>query len=375
MMGKEIQISITDFKNKLDAGKIEFMFDLRNKDEFESWRIEGHPPVETLNIPQVDFVGEEDSQLDRLPKDKEIISICAHGDASKYEAELLREKGFNIMSLEGGMDAWSEFYETRKLEGTPDIYQIVRIAKGCICHLLVDNGEAVVIDAGRHIDQMVELLNKRNAKLVAVLDTHLQADHISGGTELAGRFNAPYFISPVDAQQARYSYTSAIDGMVIPFGNSKLSCIASPGHTPGSVSFLCNNRFLFTGDTIMKSSIGRPDLGGMVNEWAHLLYETIFKRYESIADDIIVLPSHAAAVLREEDDNGIIRLTMQEFRDSKAFSLKQEHAFISFIEKSLLENPDRYQDIRKVNLGLLNPDEEKRRELEIGKNLCGMQKA
>jgi len=210
-MERKFQISIRDFKNKLDAGKIEFMFDLRNDDEFKSWRIEGPEPVETLNIPQVNFVGEEESHLARLPRNKEIISICAHGDSSKYEAELLQEKGFNIVSLEGGMDAWSEFYETRKLEDIPEIYQIVRVAKGCICHVLIDNNEAIVIDAVRHIDHIADILKEVNAKLVAVVDTHLQADHISGGTDLANKYDAPYCISPVDAEKASYSYNAITD--------------------------------------------------------------------------------------------------------------------------------------------------------------------
>ncbi len=125
----------------------------------------------------------------------------------------------------------------------------------------------------------------------------------------------------------------------------------------------------------MKSSIGRPDIVGIVRDWAHLLYITLFKRYDQIEDSIMILPSHAMAALQEGDNQGIISLTMKEFRNSQAFSLKQEQEFISFIEKSLLENPERYQEIRKVNLGLLDPDEDKRRELEIGKNLCGMQKS
>jgi len=75
----------------------------------------------------------------------------------------------------------------------------------------------------------------------------------------------------------------------------------------------------------MKSSIGRPDLGGMVREWAHLLYVTIFKRYDQIEDSIMILPSHAMAVLQEGDTQGIISLTMKEFRNSQAFSLKQGH--------------------------------------------------
>lgn len=372
-MSTATQIAPAEFKKRLDAGDIDFIFDLRNADEFAAWRIEGKRPVETLNIPQVDFVGEEETYLDRLPRDRQIIAVCAHGGASDYEAKRLRQKGFDILSLAGGMDAWSEFYETHWLMGPPEIHQIVRVAKGCICHVLIDGGEAVIIDAVRHLEPVLAVLQERGAKPVAVLDTHLQADHISGGPELAKRFDIPYYISPVDAESATYAYTPLSDGSEIAFGGKKLVCLQTPGHTPGSVSFLCDNRLLFSGDTIMKSSIGRPDLGGMVKEWAHLLYLTIFERFAGVADDILLLPTHAASALQEEDKNGLICLTMRDFRHSQAYGLKEEAAFISFIEESLLENPERYQEIRKVNLGQLDPGEARRKELEIGKNLCGMQ--
>lgn len=369
------QIAVADFKKRLDAGTIEYIFDLRNSDEFDAWRIEGKKPVETLNIPQVDFVGEEEKYLAQLPRDKEIVAICAHGGASKYEAKRLREKGFSILSLDGGMDAWSEFYETHQLAGSPEIHQIVRVAKGCICHVLIDNGEAVIIDAVRHPAPITAVLEQRRARPVAVVDTHLQADHISGGPKLAELYAVPYFISAIDAEQASYSFTPLKEGTEIAFGGKKVVCLPTPGHTPGSVSLLCDRRFLFSGDTIMKSSIGRPDLGGMVKEWAHLLYQTIFKRFAEVPDEILLLPTHAASALREENEKGIISLTMGDFRNSQAYAIKKEEAFIHFIEESLLENPERYQEIRKVNLGLINPDEDRRKELEIGKNLCGMQKA
>ena len=129
---------------------------------------------------------------------------------------------------------------------------------------------------------------------------------------------------------------------------------------------------LFTGDTIMVSSIGRPDLGGMVRQWAHLLYDTLFHRYEALADDTVILPSHIAG-LKDAGRNGVAQLTLGSARAARElFHITDEPAFITRIEESLLENPARYQDIRKVNLGLIDPDETRRKELEIGKNLCGM---
>jgi len=106
-------ITPAELKRRLDEMKVEFLFDLRNEDEFKAWRIEGKGDFPVMNIPQVDFVGEEDLYIDRFPKDKEIVAVCAHGDSSRYTAELLSEKGFNAMSLEGGKLSGDENGEPR----------------------------------------------------------------------------------------------------------------------------------------------------------------------------------------------------------------------------------------------------------------------
>jgi len=367
----EVFVSVEELKKEIDGNKVEFLFDLRNPDEFDSWRIEMPEGAETLNIPQLDFVGEEEKYLDRLPKNKPMVVVCAHGDASKYSAELLQKEGFRARSLLGGMDAWSEYYETHKVHISPDIYQIYRVAKGCITHVLISEGEAVVIDAVRHLDRILLLLEENNAKLLHVIDTHLQADHISGGRELAVRTGAEYWINPIDAKGAVYQYKPLNDHTILRFGSSSLEAIHSPGHTPGSVSLLLDKKFLFSGDTIMKTSIGRPDLGGMVNQWSHLLYITLNERYSTLQNEIVILPTHAASI-KEMDNAGLVRLTFGEARKAELYQIRDEKIFAERVAASLLKNPERYQDIRKVNLGLLDPDEDKRKELEIGKNLCGM---
>lgn len=373
-MQQPVTVTPEDFKKKLDAGEIKFIFDLRNRDEFAGWKIEGKTEIEALNIPQEDFVGEEDSHLAKFPKDRQIVTICAHGDSSKYTAELLREKGYDAITLQGGMDSWSDFYETHTVSERPTIYQIYRTARGCITHVIISEGEAVVIDAVRHTDQIINLAAAAKAKITRVFDTHLQADHISGGREIAKRSGATYHIHPADAAGAAYSYVPLKDGERFTFGKCTLDVVHSPGHTPGSTSFLLDGKVLFTGDTIMKASIGRPDLGGMADDWAKLLYETLFTRFGKLDGSIVILPTHAFS-LKEQDQDGIVRLTLNEARTTSAlYQIKEFPAFLGHIKASLMENPQRYQDIRKVNLGQLDPDEAKRKELEIGKNLCGMAK-
>lgn len=372
MSEKTTAISVKEFKTRLDANQIEYILDLRLADEFEAWRIEGQQEVETLNISQVEFVGEEEKFLDQLPKDKEIIIVCAHGGVSNYEAELLQEKGFKALSMEGGMDAWSILYETHKVNDDPDIYQIFRVAKGCMTHVLVSEGEAIVIDPIRHIEEITSLTDSLHAEIKYIFDTHLQADHISGGPELATKTGASYYICPVDAKGATYEHQNLNDQTEFPFGRSILTAIHSPGHTPGSVSMLLDEKFLFTGDTIMKTSIGRPDLGGMAPRWSGFLYYTLFERYKNLPDETVILPTHAASV-REEDRSGVVRLTLGDAREHlELFKITDIGEFAKHIEGSLIENPDRYQDIRQVNLGTLEVDETKKNELEIGKNLCGM---
>jgi glyoxylase-like metal-dependent hydrolase (beta-lactamase superfamily II)/rhodanese-related sulfurtransferase len=368
-------LSPEELKKRIDKGKVDFIFDLRNEDEFAAWRMEGRSEIRTVNIPQTDFVGDEERYLGRFPEDRQIVAICARGDSSRYSAEFLRGRGFDAVSLDGGMDAWSELYESHKMAERPDIYQIFRVARGCISHLIVSGSEAVVIDAVRHVDRLVGLAYSLNARIVHVLDTHLQADHISGGFEISRRTGAQYHICPDDAGPAAFRYQPLRDGDVITFGRSRIETYLSPGHTPGSESFLLDKRFLFTGDTIMKTGIGRPDLGGKAKEWARLLYDTLFRRYEKFPDDLIVLPTHAASI-REQDEDGVVRTTLGAARKSSdLYQEKEFPQFLALVKASLPESPERYQEIRKVNLGLIEPDESKRKGLEIGKNLCGMTKA
>lgn len=367
-------ISPAELKRRLDERKVEFLFDLRNEDEFKAWRIEGREDFPVLNIPQVDFVGEEDLYMDRFPKDKEIIAVCAHGDSSRYSAELLNEKGFKALSLEGGMDLWSEYYEIHKVSASPLIYQIYRTARGCITHVVISGGEAFVIDPNRHVEKIIGFADSLSAKITHVIDTHLHADHISGGIYLAQKTGAKYFMNPIDADGATFRFKELRDGMEIKSGDNNFLAIHTPGHTPGITSLLLNGKHLFGGDTIMKTDMGRPDLGGKAEEWAGMLYDTLFKKLKVLGDDIIILPAHADSV-KEQDQSGVVSLTLGEARrDSGLFRLTDYKEFINYIVLSLPEIPESYHEMRKANLGLISPDEEKKKELEIGKNLCVMKK-
>jgi len=371
-MSEDKTISAQELKRKLDAGQVGFLFDLRNEDEFKAWRIEGRSDFPVLNIPQEAFVGEEELHLEKFPKDRQIITVCAHGDAARYAADQLRGFGLSAAGLEGGMDAWSEFYEARRAADDPIIYQVYRVARGCISYLIASGKEAVVIDAARHTDRIEELAASLKVRIVGVFDTHLHADHISGGPALAEKAGAPYRLHPDDAGGAALRFVPLADGQSFTLGACVIDVIHSPGHTPGSTSLLVNGTYLFTGDTIMKTAIGRPDLGGMAGAWSAMLHDTLFRRFKHLDDAVIVLPSHAASS-REQDERGVNHTTLGAARrELDLYQLRDEAAFTARVSTSLPENPQQYQQIRQVNLGALRHDEPKLKELEIGKNLCGM---
>ncbi len=86
--------------------------------------------------------------------------------------------------------------------------------------------------------------------------------------------------------------------------------IASPGHTEGSISFVVDDTFLLSGDTLFTVSIGRPDLAGQAEQWVQDLHNTLYEKYPSLSLDLIVLPSHFSE-LSEIGTDGTVQARME----------------------------------------------------------------
>lgn len=187
-MSVPARITAKELQQKLDHGENIFILDVRNEDEYNEWKIEGKN-VESANIPYFDFLEEEqvDQHAASLPKDREMVIVCAKGGSSDFIADLMRERGFEAYSLEGGMLDWSQLYtaKTAYVDEDVKLIQINRLAKGCLSYMLISEGKAAVIDPGRHVEEYERIAERENAVIEHVLDTHLHADHISGGQELA----------------------------------------------------------------------------------------------------------------------------------------------------------------------------------------------
>src|SRR5690554_6857139 len=152
-----------------------FILDVRNEADFSDWKIEGEN-FEYLNVPYFELLEGVEGILDKIPSDKDVLVVCAKGRSSIMVTEMLTEAGHSVYSLEGGMEAWSEYLAPVKvgdLKDEGEIYQIVRIGKGCLSYMIVSNGEAAIIDAARTADIYLEFADRIGATITHVFDTHL----------------------------------------------------------------------------------------------------------------------------------------------------------------------------------------------------------
>src|SRR5690606_24193468 len=127
-----------------------------------------------------------------------------------------------------------------------------------------------------------------------VLDTHLHADHISGGRKIAEATGASYWLPPKDAEEVTFAYEPLEEGRKITIGTTNIDIrpLYSPGHTIGSTSFIVDDQYLLSGDILFIDSIGRPDLAGLAEDWVGDLRESLYNRYKQLSDELIVLPAH-----------------------------------------------------------------------------------
>lgn len=161
--------------------------------------------------------------------------------------------------------------------------------------------------------------------------------------------------------------------MSFTLGEVRVRMLHLPGHTLGMTNPLVDGRYLVTGDTLFIGSIGRPDLGGRAKTWAPLLYRSL-QRVLALPEHTIVLPAHFSH-MHEADEQGCYRAPISALRSRNEGLLMLSQgleAFTAYILQSLPVHPPTYDDIRRINTGLLQVDEAKASELELGRNQCAL---
>lgn len=369
MTAKEVARKVID-------NELLFILDVRNGDAFADWKIEGGN-IQYINTPYFDLLDGVEEVVSELPKDRDILVVCAKEGSSVMVAEMLSEEGVDAAYLEGGMKAWSEHLEPVKvgdLKGGGELYQFVRIGKGCLSYMAISDGEAAVIDATRMTDIFLDFAQDKGAQIKHVFDTHLHADHISGGRQIAEATGATYYLPPADAEEVVFDYAELVNGLEVAIGDAKIEIEAlySPGHTIGSTSFIVNDQYLMTGDILFIDSIGRPDLAGLAEDWVGDLRESLYRRYAELADELIVLPAHFMIMEELNKDGSVAKKLSDLFKENHGLNIEDEQEFRDMVTKNLPPQPNAYQDIRKMNMGKITPAEEVQREMEIGPNRCAV---
>ncbi|MEK3936192.1 MBL fold metallo-hydrolase [Sporosarcina sp. FSL W7-1349] len=353
-----------------------FILDVRNEDAFADWKIEGEH-IQHLNIPYFDLLDGVEDIMDQLPTDQDIVVVCAKEGSSVMVAEMIAEQGRAAFYLEGGMKAWSEHLEPVKVGDLADggeLYQFVRIGKGCLSYMIVSHGEAAIVDATRMTDVFISFAEELDAKITHVFDTHLHADHISGGRKIAEQVGGTYWLPPKDAGEVTFAYEPLEEGRDVRIGKSTIAIqpLYSPGHTIGSTSFVVDSKYLLSGDILFIDSIGRPDLAGLADDWVGDLRESLYKRYKELSGELLVLPAHFMIIDELKDDGSVAEKLGVLFEQNHGLNVESETEFRRMVTENLPPQPNAYQEIRKTNMGRITPDEETQREMEIGPNRCAV---
>ena len=361
---------------KVIENKKLFILDVRNTDAFEDWKIDGHQ-FEYLNIPYFELLDGVEEILSKIPTDSEVLVVCAKEGSSIMVADMLSEAGLTVGYLEGGMKSWSMYLEPIKVGNLKDggeLYQFVRLGKGCLSYMAINGGEAAIIDAVRFTDVFTNFAKEKGVEIKHVFDTHLHADHISGGRHIAAATGATYYLPPKDAEEVVFDYTSLTDGLTVQLGasNIEVGALYSPGHTIGSTSFVIDGQYLLTGDILFIDSIGRPDLAGLAEDWVGDLRETLYKRYRTLAEDLIVLPAHFMIIDELNEDGTVAKRLGDLFAENHGLNVQDEEEFRSMVTDNLPPQPNAYQEIRHVNMGKITPDNDEQTEMEIGPNRCAV---
>ncbi|HLE97952.1 MAG TPA: MBL fold metallo-hydrolase [Candidatus Thermoplasmatota archaeon] len=299
------------------------VLDIRDPEDHEAWSIPG-----SVLVPAVDALYDGHPEaLDAFdaPRDRPVVAVCGRGRSSVLAAAALEARGFDAFSLEGGMRAWSLAWDAVDVgfagpgraqgqaqgdgrgegqegpgqgpgQGTV-VVQVRRLGKGCLSYLVASNGEALVVDASLDPEVYEELCRARDWRISGVVDTHIHADHLSRGPDLARRAGAPYMLPRTG--RSRVERRELDDGSTVAVGAERLDVLAVPGHTPESVALLLPGRAVLTGDTLFARGVGRPDLeatSGEARARAVALHGSL-RRLAALGDELVVLAAHADGAL------------------------------------------------------------------------------
>ena len=200
------------------------------------------------------------------------------------------------------------------------------------------------------VDTYIEFAKAKGMEIKYVVDTHVQADHVSGGRHLAELTGADYCLH--EAADVAFEVTPLTDHQELDLGNVSIRVLHTPGHTPESICLLVTDKtrglepwFLLTGDTLFVGAVGRPDLPGNVEESAAQLYESLHQKVLALPETLEIYPAHFSGSLCGAGMSGKPMSTLAfEKRWNPTLTLDRA----TFIEKMMSVSPAKPAEMEAV---------------------------
>ena len=195
-------------------------------------------------------------------------------------------------------------------------------------------------------------------KIRYVIDTHVHADHVSGGRHLAEATGADYVLH--DSAGARFKFRGVKDNEELDLGNVRIRVLHTPGHTPEHISLVVTDKtrgpepwFLLSGHTLMIGDLGRTELASSAEEGARSLFQSV-RKLKNLPDYLEVLPGAYSGSVCGRSLSGKPMSTIGfEKRHNKAFRIDNEAEFVRAMLVDVPPSPPQAAQLRAANSGMM----------------------
>ncbi len=234
-----------------------------------------------------------------------------------------------------------------------------RFETGCAAYVFGCGGQglACVVDPQEaDVDTYIAFAESKGMRITHVFDTHVHADHRSGGRSLAARTGARYGMHRL--ADVAFEFDPLDDGQVIELGNTVIRLVHTPGHTPESICLVVSDLrrgpepwFVCTGDTLFVGAVGRPDLPGHERDNAATLHRSVRDKLLSLPDDLEVYPAHFAGSACGAGMSGKPMSTIGFEKRWNPLLAAELDAFVDTVGGTVLPKPREMEDVMAFNRG------------------------